>query len=240
MIDVYEVNILKLKHESRSHWRRFPAAYFAFIKCLLYRFELYLDVHDVIHDNRGDYSYSKDSIRKLKQYIQYMDGVIMEIWEQCHAAVVDDELGSDWRCPALDKWLCLEFHVKRHGIEDVETYIEESGVGLNEDSFEFGTLYVLTCPLFTHLFGADWTEYETSVPDWHHSGEYNYEIGSMKETDLRGVIQKVMRWMDHKADTSDKDVEEDVGDEEEEVSDKEEDVSDEEEEEEVVIKVKGK
>jgi len=31
MLDVYEFNTLKLKHESRSHWRRFPAAYFTFL-----------------------------------------------------------------------------------------------------------------------------------------------------------------------------------------------------------------
>ena len=66
----------------------------------------------------------------------------MEAWEQCRAAAVADELGSDWRCPALDRWLCLEFYVRRHGIDDVELYIKESGVGLNEDPFEFGMLYV--------------------------------------------------------------------------------------------------
>lgn len=241
MIDVYEVNILKPKHQSRSHWRRFPAAYFAFLKRILYRFELYIDVHDVINENRGDYSFGKDPIRMLKQYIQYMDGVIMEAWEQCRAAAVDDELGPDWRCPALDKWLCLEFHAKRHGIEDVERYIKESGAGLNEDPFEFGRLYMYYhVSAFTCMFGTDWTEYETSVPDWHHGEKYDYEIASMKEEDLRGMIPKVMRWLDNKPNLSDEDVEEDVGDEEKDVSSEEEDVSDDEEEEEVVVEVKGK
>jgi hypothetical protein len=142
MLDVYEFNTLKLKHESRSHWRRFPAAYFTFLSRLLYRFELYLEVYDVIHANREDYSStsSKDSIRMLKLYIQYMNGVIMEAWEQCREAAVADELGPDWRCPALDRWLRLEFYIKRHSIEDVETYLRNSGEGLNEDPFEFGRL----------------------------------------------------------------------------------------------------
>jgi hypothetical protein len=140
MLDVFEVNTLKPKYESRSHWRRFPAAYLTFLKRFLYRFELYLDVHDVIHADRGGYSTSKDSIRRLKQYIQYMDGVIMEAWDQCRDAAVEDELGPDWRCPALDRWLCLEFHIGRHGIEDVEAYIKNSGAGLDEDPFEFGRI----------------------------------------------------------------------------------------------------
>jgi hypothetical protein len=146
MINVYKINILKPKYKSQSHWKKFPVAYFAFIKRLLYLFKLYIDIHNVIHDNHRDYSCSKDSIRKLKQYIQYMDGVIMEAWEQCCAAAVADELGPDWRCPALNKWLCLELH------------------------------------------GTDRTEYETSVPDWHHGEKYNYEITLMKEEDLRGTM----------------------------------------------------
>jgi len=140
MFDIYEINILQLKHKSRSHWRRFPAAYFTFLKRLLYRFELYLRVHDVIHGGRGDYSFSKDSIRKLRQYIQYMDGVIMEAWEQCRLAAVAEALGAGWRCPALDRWLLLEFYVNRHGIEDLERYIENSGVGLNDNPFTLGRL----------------------------------------------------------------------------------------------------
>ena len=143
MLDVFEVNTLRPKHQSRSHWRRFPAAYLPFLKRFLYRFELYLDVYDIVHGMRGDSLLSKDSVQKLKQYIQYMDGVVMEAWEQCRAAAADDELGADWRCPALDKWLCVEFSVKRHDIEDVELYnIEHSGAGLNEDPFELGRLYV--------------------------------------------------------------------------------------------------
>jgi hypothetical protein len=144
MLDVYEVNTLKLKHESHSHWRRFPAAYLTFLNRILYRFELYLNIHDVIHANRADYSSmsNKYSIRMLKLYIQYTDGVIMEAWDQCRDAAVADELGPDWRCPALDRWLCLEFYMKRHSIEDVETFIRNSGEKLNEDPFEFGKLNI--------------------------------------------------------------------------------------------------
>jgi hypothetical protein len=78
----------------------------------------------------------------LKLYIQYTDGVIMEAWDQCRDAAVTDELGPDWRCPALDRWLCLEFYIKRHSIEDVETFIQNSGEKLNEDPFEFGKLNI--------------------------------------------------------------------------------------------------
>jgi hypothetical protein len=103
-----------------------------------------------------------------------------------------------------------------------------------------GYTCIIMCPLFTCMFGTDWTEYETSVPDWHHGEKYNYEIASMKEEDLCGMIPKVMCWLDNKPNLSDEDVEEDVGDEEKDVSSEEEDVSDDEEEEEVVVEVKGK
>jgi hypothetical protein len=131
MLDIYEVNILKPKDEFRTHWRRFPAAYLPFLNCFLYRFELYLDVHDVVHGSRSNHSFSKDSVRCLKQYILYMNGVMMEAWDQCRAAAVAQELGADWRCPALDRWLNLEFHVKRHDVKDVQLYIvQNSGSGL--------------------------------------------------------------------------------------------------------------
>jgi hypothetical protein len=139
MLDVYEVNMFKPKYQRRSHWRRFPTAYLPFLKCLLFRFKLYLDTYEVINGSR---EFSKDSVRTLKQYIHYMDGVIMESWEQCHAAAVTDELGADWHCPALDRWLCVEFYVKRHSSEDVELYNGTSGENMNVDPFELGILYV--------------------------------------------------------------------------------------------------
>lgn len=138
MLDVYEINILKPKNEARNHWRRFPAAYFAFLKRFLYRFELYVDIHDINNEERGRHSFTKNSLRELKLYIQYMDSVLVDAWEQCRVAAVNDELGPDWRCPALDKWLCLEFHIKRHNIEDVERRITSAASQLEEDSFEFG------------------------------------------------------------------------------------------------------
>ena len=36
MLDIFEVNVLKLIHEQRSHWRRFPTLYLPFIKCIIY------------------------------------------------------------------------------------------------------------------------------------------------------------------------------------------------------------
>jgi hypothetical protein len=156
MLDIYEVNILKPKDEFRTHWRRFPAAYFPFLNRFLYRFELYLDVHDVVHGSRGNHSFSKASVRCLKQYILYMNGVMMEAWDQCRAAGVAQELGADWRCPALDRWLNLEFHVKRHDVKDVQLYIvQNSGSGLDEDPFELGMLDVyLHVRLFLYLYLA--------------------------------------------------------------------------------------
>ena len=101
-----------------------------------------------------------------------MDGVIMEAWDQCRVAVVAEELGPDWCCPALDRWLCLEFYVRRHDILDVELYIKDSGAGLNEDPFEFSRLDVYSHVYsFTCIFGTDWTEYETSISKWHHGEE---------------------------------------------------------------------
>jgi len=161
----------------------FPAAYFTFLSCLLYRFELYLEVYDVIHANREDYSStsSKDSIWMLKLYIQYMNGVIMEAWEQCCKAAVADELGPDWRCPALDRWLRLEFYIKRHSIEDVETYLRNSGEGLNEDPFEFGRLNVYSHVLWLHVYLAQIGP--------------NTRRPSPNGITARGTITKLLRWV---------------------------------------------
>jgi hypothetical protein len=215
MLDVFEVNMLLPVQQQRSHWRRFPAAYFTFMKCLLYCFELYIDVHDIVTSKPRDYPFSKDTIQKLKHYIQYMDGVFMEAWEQCRIAGVADELGPDWRCPAINRWLCLEFYVSKHDILDVELYVRTSGVGLNDDPFEFGMLEVYSCVYsFTCIFRTDWIEYEASVPKWHHGEEYKYEIASMKEEALHSIIPKVMLWLEDESDTSDEGTDEDASDEE--------------------------
>jgi hypothetical protein len=100
------------------------------------------------------------------------------------------------------------------------------------------------CAYFISIFGTDWTEYETSVPNWHHGEGYNYTITGISNEDLRVIITKVMRWLEYQPDTSDEDDEEDVGNEEKIVTDQEEDISDEEDtasdEEEVIVKVEGK
>src|SRR5258708_7816177 len=71
MLDIYEVNTLKPKDEAWTHWRRFPAAYLPFLKRFFYRFELYLDIHDIVHGSHNDPPFDKDSVRCLKQYIRY-------------------------------------------------------------------------------------------------------------------------------------------------------------------------
>jgi hypothetical protein len=248
MLDIYEVNTLKPKDEARTHWRRFPAAYLPFLKRFFYRFELYLDIHDIVHGSHNDPPFDKDSVRCLKQYIRYMDNVMMEAWEQCRVAAIAQELSPDWRCPALDRWLSLEFHVKRHDVRDVQLYkVKNSGSGLNEDPFELGMLDVYShVPLFYFICicATDWIEYETSVPDWHHGGGYDYQIMEISDEDLRGIITKVMRWLEYLPDTSDEDDEEDVGNKGKTVTVQEEDISDEEDtasdEEEVIVKVEGK
>ena len=56
--------------------------------------------------------------------------------------------------------------------------------------------------LFTCIFGKDWSKYETSVPKWHHRGEYKYEVAMMKQEDLYGLVHKVVLWIENKSDTS--------------------------------------
>jgi hypothetical protein len=140
MLDVFEVNILQPKDKQKKHWRRFPASYLPFLKCMFYQFELYIDSLDSITKSRPKSSYTSNSIRKLKHYIQYMDNVIVQIWEDARIAGVKDELGPDWRCSSLDAWLRVEYHIKRHDILDVEKYIAEAGDWTSSDPFEMGKL----------------------------------------------------------------------------------------------------
>jgi hypothetical protein len=138
MLDVFEVNTLKPKDKQRSHWRRFPASYLTFLKRIIYQIDLYIDSHDKIIESCPKSSYSANAIRKLKHYIQYLDNVIMQIWEDARSAAIKNELGPDWRCSSLDEWLRVEYHVKRHDISDVEKYTVESRDWLTSDPFELG------------------------------------------------------------------------------------------------------
>jgi len=139
MLDVFEINILKPKNEQKKLWRRFPASYLPFLKRILYQFELYIDSLGLITEGPKS-SYNAEAIRKLKHYIQYMDNVIMQIWEDTRIAAVKDELGPDWRCPPLDEWLCVEYHIKRHDMPDVEKYNAQTRDWMRSDPFEMGKL----------------------------------------------------------------------------------------------------
>jgi len=146
MLDIFEVNILKPIHEQRSHWRRFPASYLPFVKCIIYWTDLYIDSLNSIIENCPKSSYSMEAIWKLKYYIQYTDNVIMQIWEDTRIAAMDNELGPDWCCASLDQWLRIEYYVKRHDISDVETYMSESQDWLMSDPFELGKfIYIYIC-----------------------------------------------------------------------------------------------
>jgi hypothetical protein len=158
MLDVLEVNILKPKDEQRRHWRRFPASYLQFLKCFIYQSQLYLDSLDSITTNARKLPGTAESVQKskhhpksnpkveairtLKHYIHYMDNVIMQIWEDTRTAAVKDELGPDWRCSALDEWLLVEYHVKRHDTPDVEKYYAQTSLTdwMSSDPFELGKL----------------------------------------------------------------------------------------------------
>ena len=100
------------------------------------------------------------------------------------------------------------------------------------------------CPYFICLFGTDWTEYETSVPYWHHGEGYDYKVTEIGNEDLCDIIMKVMRWLEYQPDTSDEDDEEDVGNKGKIVTDQEEEITDEEDtapdEEQVIVEVEGK
>jgi hypothetical protein len=62
MLDVYDVSMLRPEDEQRSLWMMFPGAYRTFLKCFLYRFELYIDVHDIIVIDPRNYSFDRESI----------------------------------------------------------------------------------------------------------------------------------------------------------------------------------
>ena len=141
MLDVFEVNTLKPKEDQKKHWQRFPASYLEFLQCFNYQFKLYIESLDLLIKTRSKSSYLSEAIRKLKHYVQYMDNVIMEIWEDTRVAAVDDDLGADWRCTSLDEWLRMEYHIRRHDILDVERYVTaESRDWMSADPFELGKL----------------------------------------------------------------------------------------------------
>src|ERR1700722_2314591 len=66
MLDVFEVNTLKLKEDQKKHWQSFPAAYLDFLQCFNYQFELYIESLNLIMKTHSKSSYSSESIQKLK------------------------------------------------------------------------------------------------------------------------------------------------------------------------------
>ena len=55
---------------------------------------------------------------------------------------------------------------------------------------------------------ADWTEYEKSVPGWHHGGAYKYDFSNMKQADGVATSLNIIRWLEYRSDVSEDDEEE--------------------------------
>jgi len=132
--------------------------YLQFLKHFIYQSQLYIDFLDSITTNarkwpgttEADHKLKHhpksnpkvEAMRTLKHYTHYMDNVIMQIWEDTQTAAVKDKLGPDWHCSALDEWLLVEYHVKRHDTPDVEKYYAQTSLmdWMSSNPFELGNL----------------------------------------------------------------------------------------------------
>src|ERR1700720_3118507 len=54
---------------------------------------------------------------------------------------------------------------------------------------------------------ADWTEYEQSVPGWHHGSAYKYDFFNMQQADVVATSLNIIRWLEYRSDVSEDDEE---------------------------------
>jgi hypothetical protein len=138
LIDVWSENILG---KTAAHWRWFPAVYTDHLQRIFYRLGLYFEVLDSLVSHRA--SATSVAIRELKIYINYIDKVLDDVWEETRLADDSNLLTATWRSPAFDKWLVKEYVVGRHdgnslGDASAEWDASQSGPFLGENPMELG------------------------------------------------------------------------------------------------------
>jgi hypothetical protein len=138
LIDVWADNVFA---KSTGHWRWFPAVYSDHLLRIFYRLGLYFEILDFLALNR---SASKSAaITELKIYINYIDKVLDDIWEETRIADQDNTLTATWRCPTLERWLLKEHTIGRHdekSIRDasIEWNVDELGPFMTGNPMELG------------------------------------------------------------------------------------------------------
>jgi len=195
LIDVWAYNVLD---RTKYHWRWLPASYTDHFLSLNYRFNLYFGVLDRIVV--GQHVSNIKELDNLKKYIGYLENVMDAVWEEVRDADGKDMLTPTWRSNAFDLWLVKENVIRRH---DERTVVEfrkssnnaENGFPLDEDALELGkhgyALYrVHSIELFT-----DWTDYNSTMDDWHTGTKYDHDYPSMTNGDLDDVVAKLLVWI---------------------------------------------
>jgi hypothetical protein len=92
----------------------------------------------------------QDLIVTLNQHLVHLDMTLDWVWEE---TCIADEMNGNWRCPLLDQWLSIEFHIQWHNLFDVKDFKEEDEGNhekLGIDPFNLGkilliSLYLLLC-----------------------------------------------------------------------------------------------
>lgn len=68
-----------------------------------------------------------DETKDVKRHPGNLDSQLDKVWAECLEAMNDERMDSSWRSIVFDRWLTVEYHVRRHDRMHIENYIESEG-----------------------------------------------------------------------------------------------------------------
>jgi hypothetical protein len=99
-------------------WRLIPVAYALSLSLALYRFEILKVAATDTAANGGD----RDHIETAAINLHYLDMVLDQFWIDSDAAIEADEMNGDWRCDTFDRWIRVEFYVRKQSPDAISDW----------------------------------------------------------------------------------------------------------------------
>ena len=126
------------------NWRIVPEAYKPMLKTIFRRLELLK--HAATDDTtKGE---NLRHIQCAQQNLVHLDMVLDSFWRETAIACKKNEMGRDWRSKTLDRWLCVEYFVRRHSPEAIaawEARYPQNESALNGSIDTLGILRYVIC-----------------------------------------------------------------------------------------------
>lgn len=140
LIAIYSTNIYLVPVPPPTKWRELPAIYKDHISRLISRNTHFICVHD--HLSAKPHlvtTETQEILNHLRCYISYNDKVMDMIWDEARDAVNKDLMGPEWRSPALNRWLAMDYLIEGHSTDAQEWFrMNDQEDLLKDDPMRFG------------------------------------------------------------------------------------------------------